>query len=98
MDMLDRKKGKNYFINLWFHKKDFMLIFWNFFATSHGKLAFNGIGGAAKRLATKVSLQRPIDDQGLNATDMHKFSSYNIKGICFCIVNGKMYCKWQNNE
>ena len=56
--------------------------------TSHGKSPCDGIGDTVKRLATKVNLQRPIDNQILNATDMCKFCNNNIKGIVFCIVNG----------
>ena len=61
---------------------------WNVFATSHGKPPCDGICGTVKRLATKASLQRPIGNQILNATDMYKFCNDNIKGIRFCIVNG----------
>ena len=32
----------------------------NFFATSHGKSACDGIGETVKRLLTKASLQRPL--------------------------------------
>ena len=45
-------------------------------------------GGTVKRLTTKASLQRPIDNQILNAADMHNFCNDNIKGISFCFVNG----------
>jgi hypothetical protein len=34
----------------------------HFFATSHGKRAYDGVGGTLKRLAAKASLQRPYND------------------------------------
>ena len=82
-------KNKKHFLNLCLHKKDFNVdCVWNFFATSHGKSPCDGIGGTVKRLATKASLQRPIDNQILNATDMYKFCKDISKGTSFCIVNG----------
>ena len=81
-------KNKKYFLNLCLHKMDFNVdCVWNFFATSHGKSSCDGIGGTVKRLATKASLQRLIDNQILNASDIYKFCNDNIKGISFCIVN-----------
>ena len=50
---------KNYkgLVNLWHHGLDHGIdAVWNFFATSHGKSAFDGIGGTVKRLATNASL------------------------------------------
>ena len=53
------KNFKN-FINLCHHEKDFdMKAEWHFFATSHGKVPCDGLGGTIKRLAAKASLQRP---------------------------------------
>ncbi|GBL70487.1 hypothetical protein AVEN_232497-1 [Araneus ventricosus] len=46
------------------HEKDFKLkAQWSFFATSHGKTECDGIGGTAKRLARKQSLQQHLDRQ-----------------------------------
>ena len=43
-------KNKNNFINLCCHKDDFGLdVEWNFFATSHGKSACDGIGGTVTK-------------------------------------------------
>ena len=50
---------KNYkgLVNLCHHRLDHGIdAVWNFFATSHGKSAFDGIGGTVKRLATNASL------------------------------------------
>ena len=57
------QKYKNFknFINLCHHKDDFNLEHvCNFFATSHGKSACDGIGGTVKRPAAKASLQCQI--------------------------------------
>ena len=57
---------KNYknFANLIFHVQDFgITAAWNFFATSHGKNLCDGVAGTVKRLATRASLQRPLDNQ-----------------------------------
>ena len=63
-------KNRYNFINLLYHEKDFGIIaHWNFFATSHGKGAADGIPGAMKRSAAKASLQRPYDNQILTAWD-----------------------------
>ena len=43
--------------NLIFHQEDFHVqAEWNFFATSHGKNACDGVGGTIKRLAAHASL------------------------------------------
>ena len=57
------KNKSNFIINLCHHEEDFGLEGeWNFFATSHGKSACDGIGGTVKRLLTKASLQHPYTD------------------------------------
>jgi len=48
---------------------------WNFFATSHGKSACDGIGGTVKRLLTKASLQHPYTDAILTSEQVLKFCS-----------------------
>ena len=73
-------KNKKHFLNWCPHEMDFNVdCVWNFFATSHGKSPCDGNSGTVKWLATKASLQRPIDIQILNATNMYKFCNYNIK-------------------
>ena len=54
---------------------------WNFFATSHGKSPYDGIGGTIKRLTTAESLKRPIKNQILTAKDMYLFCSETIPNI-----------------
>ena len=64
------------------HQEDFgLLAEWNFFATSHGKTACDGIEGTAKRLTLKASLQRPVHNQIITPRDMFSFCSENISGI-----------------
>ena len=71
-----------------FHKEDFgLLAEWNFFATSHGKTACDGIGGTAKHLRLKASLLRPVSNQILNPHDMFLFCSESISGILFYFVS-----------
>ncbi|XP_058803484.1 uncharacterized protein LOC131671234 [Phymastichus coffea] len=67
-------KNKNHFGNLCYHEKDFGLkiVSYNFFATSHGKSACDGIGAVVKRIARKASKQRV---QILNAKQMHDYLS-----------------------
>ena len=57
---------------------------WNFFATSHGKGACDGVCGCMKRCAAKASLQRPYSDQILTAADFFKYCQDNFPNIqCF---------------
>ena len=51
---------------------------WNFFATSHGKSACDGIGGTLKRSVARASLQRPTNQQILSVTDMFKFCTDDL--------------------
>ena len=51
---------------------------WNFFATSHGKSACDGIGGTVKRSVARASLQRPTNQQILSVTDMFKFCTDDL--------------------
>ena len=81
-------KNRFNLINLCFHQEDFGLMAeWNFFATSHGKTACDGIGGTAKRLTLKASLQCPVSNQIINPRDMFSFCSENISGIQFYFVS-----------
>ena len=81
------KNCKN-FINLCHYKDDFNLeCVWNFFATSHGKSACDGISGTVKRPAAKGSLQRQTCGQIVNAEEMFKFCKTEIKGIEFIYIS-----------
>jgi hypothetical protein len=75
---------KNYknFINICHHEKDFGIkCEWNFFATSHGKNACDGIGGTIKRGVAKASLQRIQSDHILNPKAFYDFSKKHFQGI-----------------
>ncbi|XP_071944232.1 uncharacterized protein [Antedon mediterranea] len=77
-------KNKYNFINLCHHQEDFGLdAEWNFFATSHGKSACDGIGGTVKRLVTKRSLQRLTECHILTSLSMFDYCVKNIPGINF---------------
>lgn len=54
---------------------------WNFFATSHGKSACDGIGGMIKRQAAIASLKRPYGDQIMTPKSLLKFCHENIKSV-----------------
>ena len=71
-------------INLCHHAEDFnVLAEWHFFATSHGKS--DGVAGNLKRMAAKASLQRPNEDQILNAKKLYEFASNEIAGMSFLL-------------
>ena len=75
-------KNKFNFINLYHHQEDFGIdAEWNFFATSHGKNACDGIGGTLKRSAARASLQRPLDDQILTPRDFFNYCQESIPMI-----------------
>lgn len=80
-------KNKKNFVNVCHHVTDFGIKSeWNFFASSHGKNACDGIGGTTKREITRVSLQRPYTDQILMPKDMFDYCSQNISGVTYKYV------------
>ena len=67
-------KSKGYFKNLCNQLIDFKLkVTHSYFGTSHGKGQCDADGGTAKRVARKASLQRPLDQQIINADDFFQF-------------------------
>ena len=77
------KNFKN-FLNLTYHLSDFKLSAnWNFFATSHGKSACDGIGGAIKRKIVHRSLAQPFQNQILTARDAYCFCKSSMPSINF---------------
>jgi hypothetical protein len=73
-------KNKSNFLNLCYHQEDFGIkAEWNFFATSHGKNACDGIGGVVKRSTAKASLQRHITNQILTPKDMYNYCKNDLK-------------------
>jgi len=92
------KNFKN-FANLCYHKEDHDLnAEWNFFATSHGKSACDGIGGTVKRLAARASLQRPLNNQILTPNDLYTWCVQNIKNINFIFVDISEFLEASNEQ
>ncbi|XP_066584842.1 LOW QUALITY PROTEIN: uncharacterized protein [Prorops nasuta] len=82
------KNFKN-FANLSCHEEDFGLkAEWHFFATAHGKGAFDGIGGTVKRMAARASLQLPLDRQITNPKELYEWATRpnNLKNISIFFV------------
>ena len=80
------KNCKN-FLNLLVYKEDFGVpAEWHFFATSHGKEPYDGVGGTAKRLAACTSLQRPVDDQIQTPQQLYDWAKANFTNIAFSFV------------
>ena len=75
------------FQSICYHERDFGIpCEWIFFATSHGKSPCDGLGGTAKRLTTRASLQRTIDNQITCAQEMFEFCTMEIQGIEFVFI------------
>ena len=77
-------------MNICRHNEDFNIkvVAWNFFATSHGKGACDGIGGTVKRLARLESLRREKDF--INSFQkFHEFCATNIKNIVFYTITSQ---------
>lgn len=77
-------KNKYNFINLMKHQEDFGIgAQWNFFATSHGKGACDGIGGTVKRQAYRTSLQRIDKNHITNPGSLFEWASIHFSKIKF---------------
>ena len=74
--------------NLCQHKSNFGLnVSWVFFATSHSKQPYDGIGGTVKQLASNACLKRDLKDQILSPSDMFQFCKENIQNIIFKFIS-----------
>lgn len=69
--------------NICCHEKDFGIKVksYNFFATSHGKNACDGIGGTLKRTVMRHCLRSSATNQITNPKEMFEYASTEIKGI-----------------
>lgn len=77
-------KNKSNFLNLCHHEKDFGIkAEWNFFASSHGKNACDGVGGTVKRLAAFASLRMVYNDQIMTPRQLYDWAKDNIANISF---------------
>ena len=75
-------------MNLCCHKHDFGLDpTSNFFATSHGKSAVDGVGATTKRITVRASLQRPFNDQILAAKAVYNFCCNTIESVIFNFIH-----------
>lgn len=85
-------KNKTNFMNLCFHFKDFGIkAEWHFFATSHGKSPCDGVSGSVKRLATRTSLQRPLDNQITTPLSLYEWAKITMTRITFIYVTNTEY-------
>ena len=83
-------KNKFNFINLSKHQEDFGISAqWNFFVTSHGKGACDGIDGAVKSQAYRASLQRVDNNHMTNPRSLFEWVQTRFRNIHFnfCPLN-----------
>ena len=74
---------------------------WNFFATSHGKNACDGIGWTVKQLATDASLMVTEKKHILIPLDLFDWASKNICNIGFISISAEEiteHCQQNLNE
>ena len=84
----DQYKNYKNMLNLCRHKEDFGIdATWVFFATSHGKSPYDGIGGTVKRITVRASLQRRYLNQILAVSSMLDFCKTNIPAIEFIYIS-----------
>lgn len=85
-------KNKTNFLNLCHHKSDFSVeAEWNFFASSHGKNACDGVGGSVKRLAALASLRMVGDEQITTPRQLFDWAKENIVNIDFIYSSQEEY-------
>ena len=77
------------YAKLAYHAEDYNIpAEWHFVATSHVKVKgpCDGIGGTLKRLASRVSLQRSVDLQIQNPSQLYEWAKQNLTRITaiFC--------------
>ena len=80
-------KNRKNFLNLAWHQEDFGIpAEWHFFATSHGKGPYDGVGGTVKRLAARASLQRPYANQLQTPLQLFSWAKESIPHVTFSFV------------
>lgn len=85
-------KNKSNFRNLCHHTADFSIeAEWNFFASSHGKNACDGVGGSVKRLAAQASLRMVYNEQIMTPRQLYDWAKDNIKSIDFIYSTQEEY-------
>jgi hypothetical protein len=85
-------KNRNNFANICHHFMNFGIeVDWNFFASSHGKNACDGLAGTIKRLAAKASLQCISSAIIDSALKLFVWAQQNIPGIVFGYATKEKY-------
>ena len=88
-------KNSRNFINLCHHNSDHGLeAEWNFFAPSHGKNPFDGIGDTVKRPTVSVSLQMTSGQVIFTSYEMFQWCQDNISGISIFYVSSEDIMLW----
>lgn len=73
-----QNKNKSNFLNLSHHFADFSIgAEWNFFASSHGKIACDSVGGSVKHLAAQASLRMVNNEQIMTPRQLHDWDDIN---------------------
>ena len=84
----EQYKNRINFINFTHHKQDFDIpAEKHFFATSHGKGPYDGIGGTIKRETAYHSIKQAYDSQILTARDLFLFAKEKLKNIKVIFVS-----------
>ena len=77
-------KNKSNFVNFCHHTADFFTeAEFNFFASYHGKNAWDGTGSTVKWLAAQASLRMVYNEQIITSCQLYEWSKDNIKNIDF---------------
>ena len=96
---LHRSKKYKHFSNLLCHEDDFELqAEWNFFATSHGKNACDGVGGTVKREAAKASLQAVTTGHILTPNDLFDWATEHISNVKFFYISKEVAANVKQQE
>lgn len=65
---------------------------WHFFPTSHGKNAYDGLGGTLKRLAARTSLQR-VNNPIQTPKELFEWATESLPNLSFEYVENEEYSK-----
>jgi hypothetical protein len=80
-------KNRRNVLHITCHNEDFGVpAEWHFFATSHGKSSCDGVVGTLHRLAEKVNLQRPYNDQIMTPHQLYEWAQSSILNLNFYFV------------
>ncbi|KAE8740755.1 hypothetical protein FOCC_FOCC013723 [Frankliniella occidentalis] len=93
-------KNKTAIANLWFHEKDFQVpAEWQFYATSHGKTACDGIGGMVKHKVYRHCLGLTAKDLQIEtAFDFYSWVKTNIEGVISIYVDSSKVTAYESTR